>query len=129
VVTICGICNVIFYFFFLLYSRTFCVIYCSTARSTCALTSMVVSCSCSIMCFQSMLFRYFLKYFEMVPGFPYYYRYHVWLFIPHKLYSYFCCQILTFLNLFGLFLDHMCVSLNWNVCYQTWCFLITCVSP
>lgn len=114
-VTICGTLNVIFYYIF-------CVLYFSTVRITCALTNMVVSCSCLIMCFQSMLFRYFLKYFEMVPGFPCYYRYHYWLFFPHKLY--FSCKFFAFLNLFCLFLDHKCVSSNWNVYYQTCPLLI-----
>jgi hypothetical protein len=41
--------------------------YISTSRSMCAVLSMTVFCSSFISCFPSMLLRYFLSDFEMVP--------------------------------------------------------------
>ena len=54
-------------FFSMLNVLCFCI---STSRGMCAVLSMTVFCSSFISCFPSMLLRYFLNDFEMVPVGP-----------------------------------------------------------
>ena len=64
VFTVCATCNVILYMKYVLYC------YINTLQSSCVVPNVVVVCSSLKSCFPSMLLRYWLSDFEMVPIAP-----------------------------------------------------------
>ena len=95
--------------------------YISTFQSVCSVPTVAIFFSSLIPLFPDMLFRFFMNHFEMVPL--------VLLLLASFLFSqsttlYCYCKIFILQNLFGFFLDHIYISWNCNVYYQTCSFFI-----